>query len=410
MSETIVIVGAGQAAGQAVASLRQEGFGGHIVLIGDEEYVPYQRPPLSKKFLSGELGLERVYLKPQTFFEELGVELALGRRAMRLDRSARTVTLDNGTVQRYQKLLLATGSRVRRLPVPGEDLPNVFYLRTISDVLAIRERFGTGARLVIVGGGYIGLEVAAVAVKSGVSVSVLEMEERVMARVTAPEVSHFFEGVHREAGVDIRLGERVSAFEPGADGTLGTVVCANGHRIDADIAIVGIGIVPNVELALEAGLRCDNGIVVDEHGQTDDPAIFAAGDCANHPNDLVGRRIRLESVQNAIDQAKAAAAAMCGKPHPYHEVPWFWSDQYDLKLQIAGLSEGYDQLVLRGDPETRHFAAFYLKDGAVIAVDAVNAVPEFMVGKGLIRDRARIAPDRLADTSVSMKALGAGAT
>lgn len=405
MSETFVIVGAGQAAGQVITSLRQNGFQGRIILIGDEDYVPYQRPPLSKKFLSGELGLERVYLKPEAFFAEQGVELKLGARATRIDRAAKTVTLETGETVAYDKLVLATGSRVRRLPVPGEDLGGVYYLRTIDDVMAIRSHFSEKARLVIVGGGYIGLEVAAVAVKAGLSVTVLEMEPRVMARVTAPEVSAFFEAVHRAEGVEILTQARVSGFE-GEGGRLTTIACADGQRIGADIAIVGIGILPNQELAEETGLPCDNGILVDEHGQTGDPDIFAVGDCSNHPNDLVGRRIRLESVQNAIDQAKAVASALCGTLKPYTEVPWFWSDQYDLKLQIAGLSEGYDALVLRGDPETRKFAAFYLRDGVIIAVDAVNAVPEFMIGKKLIAARARVAPERLADLSISMKELG----
>ncbi len=388
-----------------ITSLRQEGYGGRIVLIGDEDYVPYQRPPLSKKFLSGELGLERVYIKPESYFADQGVELKLGFKATALDREARTLTLENGESVSYGRLVLATGSRVRRLPVPGEDLKGVHYLRGIDDVIAIRSHFTPGARLVIVGGGYIGLEVAAVAVKAGVEVTVLEMEPRVLARVTAPEVSDFFETVHRNAGVDIRTGMRVSGFE-GEGGALRAVQCTDGSRIAASFAIVGIGIMPNVELAQDAGLPCDNGILVDEYGQTADPDIFAVGDCTNHPNDLVGRRIRLESVQNAIDQAKSVAAALCGRYKPYTEVPWFWSDQYDLKLQIAGLSEGYDQMVLRGDPESRKFAAFYLRDGAIIAVDAVNAVPEFMVGKKLIAAGARVAPERLGDLSVGMKALG----
>ncbi len=404
MRETFVIVGAGQAAAQAITSLRQEGFAGRIVLVGDEAYVPYQRPPLSKKFLSGELGLERVYIKPEEFFGELDVELRLGRRVTRLDREKKEIELEGGERLGYAKLLMATGSRVRRLPVPGEDMKGVHYLRTLDDVIDIREHLTQGARLVIVGGGYIGLEVAAISIKRGAAVTVLEMEERCMARVTAPEVSAFFEQVHREEGVEIRTNARVTSFE-GA-GRLQTVVCADGSRIDADLAIIGIGIVPNTELAVAAGLPCDNGILVDEHGSTADPDIFAAGDCSNHPNDLVGRRIRLESVQNAIDQAKITAAAMCGTLKPYREVPWFWSDQYDLKLQIAGLSEGYDSIVLRGDPSTRSFAAFYLRAGTIIAVDAVNAVPEFMIGKKLIAAQARLAPERLADLSVSMKELG----
>lgn len=406
MSDPIVIVGAGQAAGQAIVSLRQEGFDGPITLVGDEAYIPYQRPPLSKKFLSGEMGLERVYLKPEAFFADQGVELCLGRRAVTLNRTGRSIALDDGSALTYSKLLLTTGSRVRRLPVPGEGLEGVHYLRTVADVLAIRGALTPGCRLVIVGAGYIGLEVTAVAARMGAQVTVLEMETRVLARVTAPAMSTFFEREHRAQGVDIRLQTRVQGFTDDGTGKLAGIECADGSRIEADLAIVGIGILPNVELAEAAGLPCDNGIVVDEHAQTADPDIFAAGDCANHPNDLVGKRIRLESVQNAIDQAKAAAAAMCGNPRPYTEVPWFWSDQYDLKLQIAGLAEGYDDTVVRGNPEDRAFAMFYLKDGVLIAVDAVNAVPEFMIGRKMIGARARVLPERLADLSLSMKDLG----
>jgi 3-phenylpropionate/trans-cinnamate dioxygenase ferredoxin reductase subunit len=407
MSERFVIVGAGQAAVQAAATLRQDGFAGHIVLIGDEAHLPYQRPPLSKKFLAGDLEAHRLYLRPDAFFTDAGIELMLGHRVTAIHRETSEVLLGNGTTVPYDKLLVTIGSRVRRLTVPGEDLPGVYYLRTIDDVLGIRAKFGSGARLVVVGGGYIGLEAAAVAINNGLKVTVLEMESRIMARVTSPEMSAFYDKVHRDAGVDIRLGERVTSFE-GTD-TLQSVTCADGMQIEADLAIVGIGIAPNCEMASEAGLACDNGIVVDEFSTTNDPNIFAAGDCANHPNDLVGRRIRLESVQNAIDQAKAAAFAMNGHPHPYTEVPWFWSDQYDLKLQIAGLSEGYDETVLRGDPASHQFAMFYLKKGVLISVDAVNAVPEFVVGKKLIGAKARIAPTDLADMSQSMKALGQAA-
>ncbi len=404
MSETFVIIGAGQGGGQAAESLRREGFEGRIVLVGDEPYIPYLRPPLSKKFMAGEMPLERVYFKPPEFFDAQNIELRLKTNATRLDPAAKTVTLCGGEALAYDKLLIATGARVRTLDVPGVDLTGVHYLRTIEDVEGIQAHFKEGARLVIVGGGYIGLEVAAVAVKRGLDVTVLEVADRVLQRVTSPDMSAFFEGVHSAEGVAIRCNTGVTGFE--GEGRLAHVVIGGGEKLAADFAVVGIGILPNVELAQDAGLAVDNGIVVDEHARTSDPHVFAVGDCANLPNNHVGRRIRLESVQNALDQAKAAAAAMVGKPVPYHEVPWFWSDQYNLKLQMAGLNQGYDQAVLRGAPAERRFATFYLKNGSVIAVDAVNSPPDYMVGRKLIAARASVPVEVLADVGVSMKEIG----
>jgi 3-phenylpropionate/trans-cinnamate dioxygenase ferredoxin reductase subunit len=401
MSETIVIIGAGQAGGQAAETLRREGFEGRIVLVGDEPHIPYQRPPLSKKFMSGEMPLERVYFKPPEFFDAEKVELKLNANAAKIDRARKVVVLDDGEELTYDKLLIATGSRVRTIDIPGADLPGVHYLRSITDVEGIQKNFREGAKLVVVGGGYIGLEVAAVAVKRGIDVTVLEMADRVLQRVTSPEMSAFFEKVHGEEGVKIRVGTGVTAFE--GDGKLEAVVTSTGEKLPADFAVVGIGILPNVELAAEAGLEVDNGIVVDETGRTSDPDIYAAGDCTSFHCGPVGRRIRLESVQNALDQAKAAAAAMAGVHKPYTEVPWFWSDQYNLKLQMAGLNQGYDQAIVRGNPDDRRFATFYLKDGVVIAVDAVNSPPDYMVGRELIAKGAKVPPEELADTGVSMK-------
>jgi 3-phenylpropionate/trans-cinnamate dioxygenase ferredoxin reductase subunit len=404
--ENLVILGAGQAAGQAIASLRSGGYQGHIILVGDEPYLPYQRPPLSKKYMAGEWGLDRVMLRPETFYTEMGVEVRLATTAESIDRTAGRLWLASGEALAYDKLILATGSRVRRLSCPGDDLEGIHYLRTIADVDAIKGGLKPGARLAVIGGGYIGLEVAAVARKHGLDVTVVEMTERCLNRVVAPEVSAFYEGVHRNAGVDIRCDERLAGFE-GESGKLGKVICASGLEIPTDMAVVGIGILPNQEIAAEAGLKCDNGIWVDELARTEDPAVFAAGDCANLPSGLYGRRIRLESVHNAIEQAKTAAGAICGKPAPYDQVPWFWSDQYDLKLQIAGLNQGYDQVVIRGEPDKHKFAAFYLQAGRLIAVDAVNAAPEYMVGRKLIGEKREIAPERLADTGVSMKEIAA---
>ncbi len=402
-NETYVIVGAGHAAGQLAASLRQEGFEGKIVLVGEEAQLPYQRPPLSKKYLSGEFGLERVYFKPPDFYDAAKVETRLATRVTRIDRDAKTLTLESGDTLGYNKLALTTGSRVRKLPILGADLAGIHYLRTVDDVDGMRSGFEPGKSLVIIGGGYIGLEVAAVATSHGLKVTVLEMESRVLKRVTSPELSGFFEEVHCTRGVEIKCKTAIAAFESGSDGKLAFAVTADGEKIPADIALLGVGILPNTELAAEAGLEAQNGVRVDEFCRTADPDIFAAGDCTDHPSALYDRRIRLESVHNALEQAKTAAAAMCGNLKAYDQVPWFWSDQYDLKLQIAGLSTGYDTVVQRGDPATNKFALFYLKDSVLIAVDAVNAAPEYMMGRRLIGDRAIIAPERLSDTSISMK-------
>lgn len=407
MSEHVVIVGAGHAAGQAVASLRQEGFTGEITLIGNEPYLPYQRPPLSKKFLAGEIGIDRVYFKPPEFYEKEGVNVKLGTRVTEIDRKAKSLRTDKGETLSYTKLILATGSRVRELNLPGFDLDGVFYLRTVDDVDAIRAYFNKGGKCVIVGGGYIGLEVAAVAAKHGIDVTVLEMAPMVMARVVDPIVSRFYERVHKEEGVKIVTGAAVSGFE-GKDGNLAKVTCGDGTAHEADFAVVGVGIQPNVELAVECGLGVENGITVDELCRTSDPDIFAIGDCTNHPNPLLGERLRLESVHNALEQGKTAAATICGKEKPYAQIPWFWSDQYDLKLQITGLSAGYDEAVVRGNPdEGRSFAVFYLKEGRLIAVDAVNRAPEFMMSKQLIAKQARIPADKLRDESINMKEMAA---
>ncbi len=408
MSETIAIVGAGQAAGQASHSLRQRGFSGRIVMIGDERFVPYQRPPLSKKFLAGELELERLHFKPEHFYRDHDIELQLATRVTAIQPAIRKLQMDTGNTLAYDKLLLATGSRVRKLSIPGGDLAGIHYLRNIADVQAIQRGFRPGARLVIVGAGYIGLEVAAVAITHGIDVTVLETETRAMNRVVAPEVSAFFQDLHTAAGVKIEFGRKVQAFR-GAAGSINEVVCADGYVVPADLCIVGIGIIPNTELAEAAGLACSNGIVVDEFAATSMPGIYAAGDCTQHPNALLGISLRLESVHNALEQAKTAAATLCGESQPYAQIPWFWSDQYDVKLQIVGLSNGYDELVIRGTPQEKSFAAFYLKAGQLLAVDAINSPREFMLGKKLIPAKAHFNAAELADPSVDFKTLAATA-
>lgn len=400
---TVLIIGAGHAAGQLAASLRMEGFDGAIRIIGDEPYLPYQRPPLSKQLLSGDMNLEQVYLKPGEFYTDNNIDLTLGHRVERIDRTAKSVTLDSGETVSYDKLALTTGTRVRKLSVPGSDLDGIYYVRAIDDTLALRDRFSTGGRMVVVGGGYIGLEVAAAAAKQGMSVTVLEMADRVMNRVVAPEVSAFYENLHRGHGVDIHTDVRVSGFT--GDGHIRTVECEDGSSFETDVAVVGVGVIPNTELAEAAGLPCDNGIIVNEYAQTEDPDIVSAGDCTNHPNGIYGVNIRLESVQNAVDQAKAAAKAICGTPETYSAVPWFWSDQYDVKLQIVGLSQGYTQAVVRGNPSDGAFSVFYLKDDILIAVDAINSPREYMMGRKLVTDHARPNPGRIADTTISVKEL-----
>jgi 3-phenylpropionate/trans-cinnamate dioxygenase ferredoxin reductase subunit len=368
-------------------------------MVGDEPFAPYQRPPLSKTYLMGTMERDRLFLKPDAFYAEAKCETIYDVPAVSINRGSRQVICADGRVLSYDKLLIATGSRVRKIRIPGADLPGIHYLRSIADVDALRPAFKSAKTLAVVGGGYIGLEVAAVARKYELDVVVLEALDRVMARAVSKPVSEFYERVHREAGVTFHLNTAVEAFE--GDGRLAGVR-AGGKVFAADLALVGIGVVPNSELALDAGLDCDDGIRVDRHCATSDPTIFAAGDCTRH-HDRQGDLVRLESVQNAIDQAKHAALAMAGKPKDYAEVPWFWSDQYDLKLQIAGLAKPDDQVVLRGDPGARKFAAFHLRGGKVAAVEAVNAAPEYLVGRKLIADGASVAPERLADTSIPMK-------
>lgn len=408
-TETIVIVGAGQAAGELALSLRQQGHTGPIVMIGEEKYLPYQRPPLSKAFLAGNVEIEGLYTKAPSAYDKASVEFIGSTRVERIDRERRKVHLSDGREIAYARLALATGGRVRRLALPcgeaAECAPNLHYLRGIDDALRIREQFVPGARLLIVGGGYVGLEAAALARKKGLQATVLEAMPRVLARVTAPEVSSFYERVHREEGVDLRLETAVDDLLFDADGRVTGVRCSSGEVLPADLVVVGIGLIPNTELAEQAGLVVDNGIVVDEYCRTSDPDIVAAGDCTNHPSQYAGRRLRLESVPNALEQARVAAATLCGKNVPYHSVPWFWSDQYDLKLQMVGLSQGYDQVVLRGDPVQRSFMAFFLKEGKLIAVDSVSRPQEFMLAKRLVAAGGYYDPAVLADEETPLKQL-----
>src|ERR1700687_2724539 len=367
--QTFVIVGAGQAGSQAACTLREAGFHGRLVLIGDETQGPYMRPPLSKKFLAGDFDEDRLYLRPEAFYRSSDIELMLGASVESIDASACRVHLNNGLRLGYDKLLIATGSTPRRLHVPGSDGPGIHYLKTLDDSLRLRAVIAAGKRIVVVGGGYIGLEVAATAATAGARVSVLEVGERVLGRVTTESLSSFVEEKHRERGVEINCGARVVSFEGGD--RLRSVSC-EGFETEADIALVGIGAVPNVELAQLAGLACGDGILVDAHCRTSIDNVFAAGDCTSHPSRFASHRLRLESVQNAVDQAGIAAHNMCGDERIYDRVPWFWSQQYEYKLQSAGVLEGCDEIVERGDRERGSFALLYRRAGALIAVDAVN--------------------------------------
>lgn len=404
----IVIAGAGQAAAQALQSLRQGGFDGDLTLVGDEPALPYQRPPLSKAYMKGEFEEERLYFKPAAWYEDQKVEVLLGTRATRIERSTKTLHLGHGATLPYDALIIATGSRPRPLPCKGADLQGVHDLRTLADVERIRPQMVDGRNMVIIGAGYIGLEAAAVARQMGLNVTVLEMAPRVLARVTSPVLSEFYTSEHRRQGVTILTSTQLSHLE-GKDGAVTGAVLADGTVLPADIVLSGIGILPNDELAKDAGIACSNGILVDRDARTSDPAIFAVGDCASRPLVHYGRDGRLESVHNAIEQGKLAAAAILGLPRPAEDCPWFWSDQYDLKLQIAGLSQGYDTHVIRGDPAARKFAVFYLRNETLIAVDAVNSPPEFLASKKLIMAGAKLAPAKLGDTSTPMKDIAAEA-
>jgi 3-phenylpropionate/trans-cinnamate dioxygenase ferredoxin reductase subunit len=405
MNSTILIIGGGQAGAQAVDTLRREGFGGRLILVCDEPELPYQRPPLSKKYLAGELAADRLLFKHRAFYDDHRIELHLGVPAVRVDPKARQVHLAGGERLPYDRLLLCLGAAPRRLTCPGAALSGVHYLRSVEDVRSIRAACKPGARAVIIGGGYIGLETAATLSQFGCTATVLEMADRVMSRVVAPSVSQYFELEHRSRGVDIQCNARVVRLE--GQTSVERVVCADGSSHAADLVIVGVGVVPGTEIASAAGLACDNGIIVDEYCRagdgTSDGTIFAAGDCTNHPSPRYGLRVRLESVDNAFEQAKAAALNMLDRRVAHDRIPWFWSDQFDNKLLIAGLCPDYDQQVLRGDPASRSFSVCYLKGRELVAVEAVNHSKDYMAARKLIAERVHVDPRKIADPEVALK-------
>jgi 3-phenylpropionate/trans-cinnamate dioxygenase ferredoxin reductase subunit len=402
----VLIVGAGHAGGTLAALLRQYGHSGPITLIGDEPIPPYQRPPLSKAWLKGDADVASLTLRPLEFYAKANIDFRPDTRAVKLERSSRVVTLSGGPTLCYDFLVLATGARPIALPIPGADLSGVLFLRTAADAEALKAAVGTGKRLAVVGGGYIGLEVAASGRMLGAEVVVLEREPRPLARVACETLSTFFRERHEKHGVKFELNARVTGFE-GKDGRITGVKLADGRMIPCDAAVVGVGAKPNDELALESGLDTARGVVVNTEARTSDPHIFAIGDVSHRPMPIYGRMFRMESVPNALEQAKQAACAIVGRPPPPGEVPWQWSDQYDLKLQIAGYAFDVSETVVRGDPRSAKFAVFHLKDDQLQSVEAINSPPEFMMGRHLIGNRSRVDKRKLADPTVPMKEVAA---
>jgi 3-phenylpropionate/trans-cinnamate dioxygenase ferredoxin reductase component len=402
----VVIVGGGHAGGSAAAFLRQYGYEGPITIIGEEPIAPYQRPPLSKAWLKGEADADTLALRPDSFYAEKAIALRLSTRAASIQRSAKTVTLEDGEIVPYDTLIIATGARAKRLNLPGADLDGVQVLRSAADAEVLKLALGPGKRLAVVGGGYIGLEAAASARALGADAVVIEALPRILTRSSCQALSDFFTSYHQSHGVDFELNARIEGFE-GKDGHVTGVKLAGGRVIACNDVVVGIGVAPNDELARDAGLESVDGIMVDESARTADPSVFAIGDVTHRPMPLYARNARLESVANALEQSKQAAAAIVGRPPPPHEVTWNWSDQYDIKLQLAGMPFDADDTLLRGDPAAAKFAVFHLKGSVIRAVEAVNAPAEFMAARQLIGSQKPIDRAKLADTAVSMKEVAA---
>lgn len=415
MSDPRIIIGASHAGSELAVRLRQLDPSTPVVLLGEEEVLPYQRPPLSKSWIGDPAaGIESVLIRSAEAYASAGIDARTNARVAQIDRIGHRLLLESGESLPYSQLALATGARARRLILSGSEradqASNVHYLRTLADAQRLRPQFTRGARIAIVGGGYIGLELAALAIKTGLKPTVYEAQSRVLARVAAPQLSAFYEQAHREAGVDVRSSVQLTGFECAADGNIRAVLwqdaSGTGHRTDVDVVAVGVGIVPNIELAQAAGLVCaSDGLVVDEHCRTSDPSIVAAGDCTSRPVPGQTGTARIESVPNAAEQARAAAATLCGRDQPCNSVPWFWSDQYDLKLQTVGLSRGHDEVAMRGDPAARAFTAFYLRGGVLIAADSVNRPADFMLARKLVAAGLRIDAAALADSDTPLKQL-----
>lgn len=400
-SGNCIIVGASHAGTTLALQLRREGWEGDIVLVSAETELPYHRPPLSKDLLAGVKTLEQIRLRPEKVFVDSKIDLRLDTRVSAIEPDNKQIKFTDGESMSYDKLVLCTGAVVRRLDI-AEGLPQVFYIRSHEDTSLLAQQLVSGKRAVVIGAGYIGLEAAAVLRQQGLDVTVLEMAERVLQRVTSPEMSSYMTSLHDENGVNIITSARLTSIEH--DGSVHRVRCEDGSEFLADLLIVGIGVLPETELAQNAGLAIGNGVVVNQFGETSVTDIYAAGDCSQHPSALYDRNIRLESVQNANDQARAVAANITGKETAYDAVPWFWSDQYNTKLQMVGLSDGYDAMVRRGgDDAGDGFALFYMKNGVVIAADCVARPKEFMAAKQLVKSGSKITPERLADEDAEPK-------
>lgn len=404
MAAGCVIVGAGQAGFEAASSLRSAGFADAVTMIGEEPHLPYQRPPLSKGYVLDKQGMDEIELRPAAYYRDHRIDVVTGERVVAIDRSRREVRLASGTARPYDTLVLAVGARNRVLPVEGAALDCVRYLRTLSESGDIKSRLQRAERVVVVGGGFIGLEIAAVARTLGKDVTVLEAQRRLMPRVVAPVISEFYRRLHGARGVAVVCDAAVAGITATPDGGA-SVALADGRRYPADLVIVGIGVVPNIELARDAGLAVANGIVVDEHLQTSDPHIYAVGDCAEHPNRFANGRVRLESVQNACDQARAAAASIAGRRTPYTALPWFWTDQYDVRLQMAGLSQGHDHSVVRGAATSAKFSVFYFRGDRLIAVDSVNRPGDHMTARRLLAAGVHVSPEQAADERTDLRKL-----
>ena len=399
----IVVIGSGQAAIQTVMSLKRNEFTGSIKVIGEEDHLPYQRPPLSKDFLLEEYKPERVSLKKKEFYEENGVDLILGKRAESIDTILKEITLSDENKIRYDQLVIATGSRVRKLNAPGSDKKGIYYLRDLDDANALKQRLKKNKKMVIVGAGYIGLEVASVAASLGVEVTVIEMANRVMNRTVDPMISSYYQKLHESHGVKIHLDNGLKAFE--GDDSVNAVLCSDGLMLEAELVVIGAGVLPNQEIAIEAGLECNNGIMVNEFGETSTAHVYACGDCTNHPNKGLNTRLRLESVHNAMEQSKTVANTIMGNKEPYDQVPWFWSDQYDHKLQLVGISGDHDEVVMRGLESEQKFLLFYLKNSELIAVNAINSSKEFLICRKLVANKVKISSDVIKDQSVNLNDL-----
>lgn len=402
-SERVIIIGAGHAAGQLAARLRAEKYVGEVVVVGDEPVLPYQRPPLSKAYMAGEIGLERVVMRTQKFYDDNNIDVRTGVRVTALDTAARRVTLESGESLAYTDAVIATGTRARTLPLDGAELAGIHVLRSLADSDAVGAMLETAKRMVVVGGGYIGLEVAAVARKRGLEVVVLETMARILARTTSQHTSAYVANLHAEHGVDIRLNARVSGFAGNDAGQVTGVVMEGGDVVPAEVVVLGVGVSPNQELAGDAGISVDDGVVVDARGATSAPHVWAAGDCTRHPSRLYGKQIRLESVHNAMSQAKVVAANIAGNASEYDEVPWFWTDQYDMKLQSVGLIDDADEFVMRGDPGSGAFSVFALRDGRVIGAENINSMREHMECRRLAGGQVTVDAGQLADPEVVLK-------